>query len=62
MANNLLTERASLPATATRGQLRERAFEVGTRDGRGAPEVTKTDWDQAKQELIGAQPCGRDVE
>lgn len=62
MATNLLTERASLPSTVTRGQLRERAFELGNRDGRGVPEVTKTDWDQAKLELTGSQPCGRDVE
>ena len=62
MATNLLTERASLPSTVTRGQVRELAFELGNRDGRGAQEVTKADWDQAKQELTGSQPCGRDEE
>ncbi|MEI6176167.1 MAG: hypothetical protein WCS43_04685 [Verrucomicrobiota bacterium] len=37
--------------TATRGMTRKRAIELAMNDGRSALEASKSDWDQAKQEL-----------
>ena len=42
-------------STVTRGMLRERAVELAVRSGRGAQETSKSDWEQAKQELLEDQ-------
>jgi hypothetical protein len=39
--------------TVTRQMIRERAVELAIIDGRPAPEVSKSDWEQAKRELTG---------
>lgn len=39
--------------TVTESMLRERAIELAVQDGRTALEVSKSDWDQARQELRG---------
>ena len=36
----------------TRGMLRERAVELADIDGRAAQDASKSDWEQAKQELM----------
>lgn len=39
--------------TVTRGMVRERAAELAVINGRLPHEASKTDWDEAKRELIG---------
>lgn len=39
--------------TVTRAMVRARAVELAVINGRSAQEVSKSDWDQAKQELTG---------
>jgi len=38
---------------ATRKMMRERAVELAALDGRSAQEASKSDWEQAKRELMG---------
>lgn len=56
----LMEEAASGDSTefgaVTRGMLRERAMELAMRSGRAAQEASKSDWEQAKQELMEDQP------
>jgi hypothetical protein len=51
----LLTENATDFGPATWGMLRERATELAKFAGRAAHEVAKSDWDQARRELL-AEP------
>ena len=57
MKTSLLMKTAS-PANpadigkVTRGMLRERAFEVASVEGRAPQDASKSDWEQAKQELM----------
>jgi len=39
--------------TVTRKMVLDRAVELSVIDGRSAPEVSKSDWEQAKRELTG---------
>jgi len=39
--------------TVTRAAMRKRAIELAMSDGRSALEASKSDWEQAKQELGG---------
>jgi hypothetical protein len=48
-----LTENSAGIGTVTRQMVRERAVELAVINGRSAPEVSKSDWDQAKRELTG---------
>jgi len=48
-----LTENFAGIGTVTRKLVRERAVELAVIDGRSAPEVSKSDWEQAKRELTG---------
>jgi hypothetical protein len=48
-----LTENSSGLGTVTRKMVRERATELAIINGRFAPEVSKSDWEQAKRELTG---------
>jgi len=49
----LLTEHSGGIGTVTRAMVRERAVELAIINGRSAQEVSKSDWDRAKQELTG---------
>jgi len=58
MKPHLLTESASsaIPAITckvSRKQLRERAVELAALDGRDPQDAGKSDWETAKQELMG---------
>jgi hypothetical protein len=48
-----LTENSGGLGTVTRKMVRERAVELALLNGRSAPEVSKSDWEQAKRELTG---------
>src|SRR5208283_3433783 len=48
-----LTENSKGIGTVTRKMVRERAIELAVINGRSAPEVSKSDWEQAKRELTG---------
>jgi hypothetical protein len=48
-----LTENSAGIGTVTRKMVRERAIELAVINGRPASEVSKSDWEQAKQELTG---------
>jgi hypothetical protein len=55
----LLTEAALVPnptdsGKISRKRLRERAVELAAIDGRAPEDAGKSDWEQAKHELIGA--------
>lgn len=57
MKTSLLMESASAANPAdtvkvTRGMLRERAFEVASLESRAPQDASKSDWEQAKQELM----------
>ena len=48
--------------SVTRKLVRERAIEVAGEHGRSAQDASKSDWDQAKRELLGAaDPDAKDV-
>lgn len=49
----LLTENSQGIGTVTRKMVRERAVELAVTNGRSAQQVSKSDWDQARQELTG---------
>ena len=58
MEMNLLKEGALIEnsvgiGTVTRGMVRERAVELAVINGRFAQDASKTDWEQAKRELMG---------
>ena len=48
-----LTENSVGLGTVTRKMVRERAVELAVIAGRSAPDVSKSDWEQAKRELTG---------
>jgi hypothetical protein len=53
LKQGVLTEHSAGLGTATRAMVRDRAVELAVINGRSAPEVSKSDWDQAKRELTG---------
>ena len=48
-----LTENSAGIGTVTRKMVRERAVELAAINGRSAHEASRSDWEQAKQELTG---------
>jgi hypothetical protein len=48
-----LTENSQGIGTVTRKMVRERAVELAVINGRSAQDVSKSDWEQAKRELMG---------
>ncbi len=48
-----LTDNSAGIGTVTRKMVRERAVELAVINGRLAPDVSKSDWEQAKRELTG---------
>ena len=54
LKQGVLTEHSAGLGSVTRKLVRERAVELAISDGRSAPETSKSDWDQALQELTGA--------
>jgi len=53
LKDGALTENSSGIGTVTRKMVRERAIELAVINGRSAQDVSKSDWQQAKQELTG---------
>jgi hypothetical protein len=53
LKDGVLTENSAGLGTVTRKMVRERAVELAIINGRSAQDVSKSDWDQAKQELTG---------
>jgi hypothetical protein len=53
LKQGILTENSQGIGTVTRKMVRERAVELAVINGRSAQQVSKSDWDQAKQELTG---------
>jgi hypothetical protein len=53
LKQGLLTENAAGIGTVSREMVRQRAVELAVINGRTAKEVSKSDWDQAKRELMG---------
>jgi hypothetical protein len=53
MKQGALTEKSTGLGTVTRKMVRERAIELAVINGRSAPDVSKSDWEQAKRELTG---------
>ena len=48
-----ISENSAGLGTVTRTMVRERAVELAVIDGRSAPDVSKSDWEEAKRELTG---------
>ena len=53
LKEGVLTEHSAGIGTVTKAMVRKRAVELAVINGRSAQEVSKSDWDQAKQELTG---------
>jgi hypothetical protein len=53
LKQGVLTENSKGIGTVTRKMVRERAVELAVINGRSAQQVSKSDWDQARQELTG---------
>jgi len=53
LKDGVLTDHSIGVGTVTRKMVRERAVELAATNGRSAPEVTKSDWEEAKRELTG---------
>ena len=53
LKDGVLTENSTGIGTVTRKMVRERAVELAVINGRSAQDVSKSDWEQAKQELTG---------
>jgi hypothetical protein len=53
LKDGTLTENSVGVGSVTRKMVQERAIELAIIDGRSAEEVSKSDWEQAKQELTG---------
>ena len=53
LKDGAITENSAGIGTVTRGMVRDRAVELAAIDGRPSQQVSKTDWEQAKQELTG---------
>lgn len=54
LKQGVLTEHAAGSGAATRKMARERAVELAVINGRSAQEASKSDWEQARRELLGA--------
>jgi hypothetical protein len=54
LKDGVLTENSTGIGTVTRKMVRERAVELAVINGRSAQDVSKSDWQQAKQELTGS--------
>lgn len=54
LKQGILTENSQGVGTVTRKMVRERAVELAVINGRSAQEASKSDWDQAREELTGA--------
>lgn len=53
LKEGILTSHSVGIGTVTRKMVRERAIELAVINGRSAPDVSKSDWEQAKRELSG---------
>jgi hypothetical protein len=53
LKDGIISENSNGAGTVTRKMVRERAVELAIINGRTAQEVSKSDWEQAKQELTG---------
>jgi hypothetical protein len=53
LKQGLLTENSAGIGTVSREMVRQRAVELAVINGRSAQDVSKSDWDQAKRELMG---------
>ena len=53
LKQGLLTENSAGIGSVTRAMVRERAVELAVINGHAAPDVMKSDWEQAKRELVG---------
>ena len=53
LKDGVVTENSAGIGTVTRKMVRERAVELAVINGRSAHDVSKSDWEQAKQELTG---------
>lgn len=53
LKDGALTENSAGMGTVTRRMVRQRAVELAVINGRSVQEVSKSDWDQAKEELTG---------
>jgi hypothetical protein len=53
LKDGIITENSAGVGTVTRKMVHERAIELAIINGRTAQEVSKSDWDLAKQELTG---------
>jgi hypothetical protein len=58
LKQGLLTENSKGIGTVTRKMVRERALELAVINGRSPQQVSKSDWDQARQELTGDPGMG----
>ena len=58
LKEGILTENSVGIGTVTHGMVRERAVELAEIDGRSAQHVSKSDWEQAKQELTATPEAG----
>jgi len=61
LKDGILTENSTGIGTVTPKMVRERAAELAAIDGRSAQNISKSDWEQAKQELTG-KPDGDPTE
>jgi hypothetical protein len=53
LKQGVLTGNSAGIGTVTRKMVRERAFELAVINGRSAETASKSDWEQAKRELVG---------
>ena len=53
LKEGIISKNSAGIGTVTRAMVRARAIELAVINGRSAQEVSKSDWDQAKQELTG---------
>jgi len=61
LKDGVLTENSAGIGTVTRKMIRERAVELAAINGRSAVEVSKSDFEQAKQELTGKPDTEQEV-
>lgn len=54
LKDGVLTKNSTGIGTVTRKMVRERAVELAAIHGRSTQDVSKSDWEQAKQELTGS--------
>jgi len=61
LKDGVLTENSAGIGTVTRKMIRERAVELAAINGRSATEVSKSDFEQAKQELTGKPDTDQEI-